>query len=87
MTKKPQGISDLPKIGAPAQRALESVGITMLKQLTDVTETELLMLHGMGQKAVRILREELKAHRFWNSRQACTKVGAAWGALPQWRWM
>ena len=65
MTKKPQGISDLPKIGAPAQRALESVGITMLKQLTDVTETELLMLHGMGQKAVRILREELKAKRWF----------------------
>jgi hypothetical protein len=54
--------SDLPKIGAPAQRALESVGITTLKQLTDVTEAELLMLHGMGPKAVRILREALQAN-------------------------
>lgn len=52
--------SDLPKTGAPAQRALESAGITTLKQLTDVTEAELLQLHGMGPKAVRILRETLQ---------------------------
>lgn len=61
MTKVQKNDSDLPKIGAPAQRALASVGITTLKQLTAVTEAELLMLHGMGQKAVRILHEELKA--------------------------
>lgn len=53
--------SDLPKTSAPAQRALESAGVTTLKQLTDLTEAELLQLHGMGPKAVRILREELKA--------------------------
>lgn len=68
MKKEPQGISDLPKIGAPAQRALGSIGITTLKQLTDITEAELLMLHGMGQKAVRILREELKA-KGWSFRE------------------
>ncbi len=61
MTKDSQSKSDLPKIGAPATRALESVGITTLKQLTNITEEELLMLHGMGQKAARILRDELKA--------------------------
>ena len=61
MTKDSQSKSDFPKIGAPATRALESVGITTLKQLTDITEEELLMLHGMGQKAARILREELQA--------------------------
>lgn len=54
--------SDLPKTGAPAQRALESAGITTLKQLTNVTEAELLQLHGMGPKAVRILRETLQAN-------------------------
>lgn len=53
--------NDLPKTSAPAHRALESVGITALKQLTDVTEAELLQLHGMGPKAIRILRETLKA--------------------------
>ena len=68
MTKDSQSKNDLPKIGAPAQRALESVGITTLKQLTDVTEAELLMLHGVGQKAVRILREELKA-KGWSFRE------------------
>lgn len=54
-------MADLPKVGAPATRALVGVGITSLKHLTKVTEAELLMLHGMGQKAVRILREELNA--------------------------
>lgn len=57
-----QEINDLPKIGAPAQRALQSAGITTLKQLTEVAETELLQLHGMGQKALGILRESLKAN-------------------------
>lgn len=69
MTKDSQSKSDLPKIGAPATRALESVGITSLKQLTDITEEELLMLHGMGQKAVRILREELQA-KGWSFRKS-----------------
>jgi len=54
-------MTDLPKIGAPAQRALDSAGIITLEQLTDVTEAELLQLHGMGPKAVRILREALSA--------------------------
>ena len=52
--------NDLPKTSAPAQRALESAGITSLKQLTKVTKEELLQLHGMGQKALGILREALK---------------------------
>lgn len=69
MMKDSQSKSDLPKIGAPATRALEGVGITTLKQLTDITEAELLMLHGMGQKAVRILREELKA-KGWSFRES-----------------
>ncbi len=52
--------SDLPKIGAPAQRALQSAGITSLKQLTKITETELGQLHGMGPNALGKLREALK---------------------------
>ncbi len=54
--------NDLPKIGAPAQRALESAGIKQLKQLVNVSEAELLQLHGMGPKAVHILREALHAN-------------------------
>lgn len=48
--------NDLPKLAAPAQRALASAGITRLIQLIKVTEAELLMLHGIGQKALGILR-------------------------------
>ena len=54
--------NDLPKIAAPAQRALQSVGITSLKQLTELTETELLQLHGMGQNALGKLREALEVN-------------------------
>jgi uncharacterized protein YdhG (YjbR/CyaY superfamily) len=53
--------SDFPKIGAPATRALEAAGYTNLKQLIKVTEAELAQLHGMGSKALGILREALKA--------------------------
>lgn len=52
--------SDFPKIGAPATRALEAAGYTTLKQLTKVSEAELAQLHGMGPKALGILRETLK---------------------------
>ncbi len=53
--------SDLPKIGAPATRALQGIGITRLKQLTKVSEAEAGKLHGMGPKALRILRETLES--------------------------
>jgi hypothetical protein len=54
-------IPDLPKIAAPAQRALQSAGIVTLKQLTHTSEVELLQLHGMGRNALEKLREALKA--------------------------
>jgi uncharacterized protein YdhG (YjbR/CyaY superfamily) len=53
--------NNLPKIGAPATRALQSIGIIELKQLTNVSEAELLQLHGFGPKALKILRETLEA--------------------------
>ena len=56
-----QEMSDFPKIGAPATRALAAAGYTTMKQLTKVTEAELGQLHGMGPKALGILRETLKA--------------------------
>lgn len=58
-TKKQE--SDFPKIGAPATRALEAHGYTQLKQLTKLSEAELTQLHGVGPKAVRILKDALKA--------------------------
>jgi len=57
-TPKPD---DLPKLASPARRALQSAGFTSLKQLTQVTEEELLQLHGMGPNALGVLREALKA--------------------------
>lgn len=53
--------SDFPKTSAPAERALIEAGYSRLKQLTKVTETELGKLHGMGPRALRILREALEA--------------------------
>jgi hypothetical protein len=55
-------MSPIPKIGAPAQRALQGAGILKLEQLTKVSEAELLGLHGMGQKALGILRQTMMEH-------------------------
>lgn len=49
----------LPKIGAPATRALTDAGYTRLSQLSDVSAADLLKLHGVGTKAIQILREAL----------------------------
>lgn len=53
--------SDLPPIGRPAADALALRGITTLDQVAEHTEKELLSLHGVGPKAIRILREALAA--------------------------
>jgi hypothetical protein len=50
-----------PGIGKPATRALERAGYTRLTQLTQATEAELLQLHGVGPKAMGILRAALAA--------------------------
>lgn len=63
MKKTNQAIkSDLPKIGAPATRALANVGIKSLKDITRFSEKELLALHGVGPKAIFVLRPILKSH-------------------------
>jgi hypothetical protein len=48
-------------IGKPATRALVAAGYTNLEQLSRVTESELLKLHGMGPKALGIIRSALHA--------------------------
>jgi len=58
------GDGDLPRaIGRPATRALAAAGITSLDELARLSETELASLHGVGPKAVAILRDALAAHR------------------------
>ncbi len=59
-TAAPGEVGDLPKaIGRPATQALTSAGITTLAQVAGLTEAELLAMHGVGPRAVRILREAL----------------------------
>ena len=54
--------NNLPKLVAPAQRALASAGITHLEQLTQWSEAELLKLHGLGPKTIAPLREAMAEH-------------------------
>jgi predicted flap endonuclease-1-like 5' DNA nuclease len=58
---KDQLTHDLPKTSAPARRALDGAGITSLAQLARYSEKEIAALHGMGPKAIGILREALAA--------------------------
>jgi hypothetical protein len=58
----PTGLDELPKLSAPATRALHGAGLTTLRQVADVPREELAKLHGMGPKALRILDEALAEH-------------------------
>jgi hypothetical protein len=50
-----------PHIGRPATTALTLAGYTTYGSLARVTAKELLALHGVGPRAIRILDEELAA--------------------------
>jgi hypothetical protein len=54
----------LPRISAPATRALAGIGVTSLDQLAGRSRRELTQLHGMGPTALGILEEAL-AERGW----------------------
>jgi hypothetical protein len=56
-----QNATPLPKISAPAARALESIGVTTLEQAAEHTQQELLALHGFGPRGIKILSEALTA--------------------------
>jgi hypothetical protein len=54
--------SPLPRgVAKPAQRALAAAGYTSLDQLTKARESELASLHGMGPKALAVLKDALRA--------------------------
>jgi DNA repair protein RadC len=55
--------TDLPKLAAPAQRALANAGIQNLKQLSKFSEAEIKQLHGIGPNALTQLRRALKTKR------------------------
>ena len=46
-------------IGAPAQRALANAGYTKLSQLSKTREADLAKLHGVGPKALAMLKKKL----------------------------
>ncbi|HEX5591480.1 MAG TPA: helix-hairpin-helix domain-containing protein [Candidatus Limnocylindrales bacterium] len=49
------------RIGKVAARELARNGYTTYDRLTAVTRSELLRIHGIGPKAIRILDEELRS--------------------------
>ncbi|QDB79869.1 DNA-binding protein [Georgenia wutianyii] len=53
---------ELPAVGAPAKRALTQAGVRTLEDVAAWSEDNLLALHGVGPRAVRILREALAEH-------------------------
>lgn len=55
--------NDLPRLAAPAQRALAGAKIANLSQLARKTEAEIAGLHGMGPNALGKLKDALKAKR------------------------
>ncbi len=54
-------MTDLPKIGAPALRALANAKIKDVKALSKYSEKEILALHGIGPSAMPILKKALKS--------------------------
>lgn len=48
------------RMGKVSRRELAANGFTRFDQLTTVTPRELLAIHGVGPKAIRILDEELR---------------------------
>lgn len=56
-------LDTLPKIGAPAIRALHGAGYTALRELVGVPRADLAKLHGMGPKALGILQAALEEHK------------------------
>ena len=48
-----------PSLGRTARRQLALAGYTTFAQLTEVTPKQLLAIHGVGPKAIRLLADEL----------------------------
>ena len=53
-------MTTLPQIGKPASRALNEINISMLEQVSKLDELNLSKLHGVGPKAINILKDALK---------------------------
>jgi hypothetical protein len=62
MPAKSQTQTDLPKLAAPAQRALIAAGVTSLAQLAWFSEVKVKAWHGIGPNALAVLRRALRAN-------------------------
>ncbi len=51
----------LPKLAAPARRALESIGVNCLEDLAKFSRDEIAALHGMGPNAMTALEAAILA--------------------------
>lgn len=51
------------KLAKPAQRALANAGINTLEELSQLTEAELMRLHGMGKIALQIIKADMLKHQ------------------------
>jgi hypothetical protein len=60
-TPPSQPATDLPKLAAPAHRALAGAGIANLKQLSKFTAAQVKALHGIGPNALMQLQAALAA--------------------------
>lgn len=58
----PTPMDELPKIGAPATRALTAAGYQSLRDLIGVERGALARLHGVGPMALRILEAALEEY-------------------------
>lgn len=59
-SKNKRATSDLPAgLSQPALRAFDAAGLKRLAQFAKVSEVELLAMHGVGPKAIRVLKAEL----------------------------
>jgi predicted Fe-Mo cluster-binding NifX family protein len=59
--KKPSETGDLPKLAAPAMRALNGAGLTSLAKLARAAEADVVALHGMGPNAMKSIKAAMKA--------------------------
>jgi hypothetical protein len=59
---KPQPQADLPKLAAPARRALAAAGVTSLARLARFSEAEVKAWHGIGPNALKALRQAIRAN-------------------------
>ena len=61
MARKTPASDFPPGVARPAVRALASIGVHRLDQVTRFSESELAALHGMGPKALGAIKAALQA--------------------------